>query len=223
MGYVTNPPIITGGGGAETDPVATPLVNAHTAATTNVHGMTDTASLWHPFPWEPSNYYTPYGSTTTGIPPEATAEFAPIWIPSNASFDQIMVEVTSTPDPTETCRLGLYSADAYGKPSALLIEAGVVTVSTNGQKIIDFTATPFPFPAPGLYWTCAALQGASTARPTMRRKNTAMFPNNFLGTGFLGQNVAAGYVQSGVTGALPATAALTSSAAAAMAVSMRAV
>jgi hypothetical protein len=128
-----------------------------------------------------------------------TLYFTPLFVPKGAGITAIGCEVTVVA-ASSVVRLGIY-ADAGSKPGARVVDAGTVdTSATTGIKEIALSQT---FTDGGLFWLAGACQGGG---PTMRTLGTNALP----GIGYSGTVLANGvncYTQTGVTGALPPTAA----------------
>jgi hypothetical protein len=153
-------------------------------------------------------YYTPGGtrSTLPGASVTNGQEYAAsIWIGSSGSITRIGAEVVTTAGSTgSVVRLGIRADNGSGLPGTLLVEAGTIDSTATGVAEITL-GTPLAV-TPGLYWLCAAYQGAPTTQPTLRALTGTRTP---VGAGSLssalGTATMNGYIQTGVTGALPGT------------------
>ncbi len=76
---------------------------------------------------------------------------SPLYIPQDAAFDTVGVEVNSAATGA-TIRFGLYAIGTNGLPTNLIAELGVVDASVSGFRSITFTRT---IPR-GLYWLAGA-------------------------------------------------------------------
>lgn len=117
------------------------------------------------------------------------------------SLDRVGAEVTVAGDAGSKFRLGIYADNGYGYPGALVVDAGTI----NGDSV---TVQEIPISlalAPGVYWIGGVTQVVTTTQPTIRTVNAYAAPV-MLGTGTTlpaaGQG-GCGYVQSGISGALP--------------------
>lgn len=133
----------------------------------------------------------------------AEMRFAPLILAKTNVFSAANV-VVGTAQEGATVRLGVYAADANGDPGALVREFGTVDASTTGTK--SLTISGGITLAPGLYFMVAVNQGSTAA--TISRYGYATYNRPALHGD---NNVASTYgmmvrKQTGVTGALPATA-----------------
>lgn len=142
------------------------------------------------------------GRGTSG-PPAGYAIFAPYLLAADLAISQVGVE-TTTAVAGAVHRLGAYSSNALGEPSALIADFGTVAADTVGNKFMLASAT---LPA-GLVWLTLVNQGGS---PAVRVGSSAYIPhhgmtdgNHLLGS--LSTRQASFYGGGGtITGALPAT------------------
>jgi hypothetical protein len=139
----------------------------------------------------------PITGTTTAAAAVGTAYATPFWIPQDLVLDRISIEVT-TLIASGVARLGIYGASSnnLGQPSARIVDAGTVATTTTGIKEITINQSL----SVGLYYLVAVNQ---TAAATLRMLTGDLAPVNW--TTHAGSNLLAAYMQTGVTGALPAT------------------
>lgn len=127
------------------------------------------------------------------------------WIVERAlTLDRIGAEVTVIGDVDSKFRLGIYADNGHAYPGALLLDAGQIA----GDAVAVAGLTCAVDCPPGLYWIGGAVQAVVTTQPTLRVVSTNWTPPVVLGTGTAAPTagqVAVGYAQTAVTGALPAT------------------
>lgn len=158
-----------------------------------------------PASYAAGRYTVPPGGSATDSLAEAECRYIPVFIPKDCTVDRIGIEVTTAGiGGAPVARLGIYADDGDGKPGARLVDAGTVSTTTTGGKeiIISQALTK------GLYWLAVAAQGGATTfaafRVTgatgagMQTTHPTLTSATLTGAG--------GYTQSGISGALPATA-----------------
>lgn len=130
---------------------------------------------------------------------------APFYIYSTISIARLGLEVTVVGDAGSKLRIGIYADSGSGWPGALALDAGQVAGdSATSQEIVLGSALAL---VPGWYWAGSATQSVSTTAPTFRAVNTdgrtlfIPFGTTIVSSG----QTALGALQTGVTGALPAT------------------
>jgi hypothetical protein len=139
-------------------------------------------------------------SATQGV---GTLRLSPWRVQSALSIDRIGAEITSAGDAASLLRIGIYADTGNCYPGALVLDAGTIAGdSATVQNCANVSLTL----APGLYWVGGAVQNTS-GQPTVRITATWTPPASIsLGSSIPSANVsAAGYSQTSVTGALPAT------------------
>lgn len=130
-------------------------------------------------------------STTNG-----NMTLVPFYVPSSTNFTIIGVRNNGTVAGS-VMRLGIYDSDSSRYPANRVLDAGTVDTSTAGSKTITINQTL----SPGLYWLAAS---STTGTAIMR--NLSSSPWVRAGTTAINANIMAGYIVTGVTGALPSTA-----------------
>lgn len=150
-----------------------------------------------------ATYTGPQGTRSTFATAVGQMTCVPLFVTASAKFDRIGMEVTAFL-ATSVVRLGVYADNGKGVPGDLILDAGTVDAgSVNGAKEITISQ----WLQPGLYWLAAANQvAASTVRIVSGALNPVAGASLATATGATAPN---GYYQSGVTGAFPATFALT--------------
>lgn len=146
------------------------------------------------------NDYVGIPHTARGVS-NATAdrlEYAPFRVTETMTFDRIAAEVT-TGAANGVLRLGIYNG-ANGRPTTRVLDAGTVDGSTTGFKAITISQQL----TPGLYFLACAAQGSNAAAPNYRRTTSAV--ESVTWTDPSGSANPQAFTETGVTGALPATA-----------------
>lgn len=173
------------------------LPNAATiAASGGAIGSTYKSGMWTVSP----------NAASTAAPVNGQLTACPIYLPRSGSITDLAVEVVTTPGGAGALvRIGVYADDGTGYPGTLLVDAGTVDCTTTGVKTITLGAA-LSLPA-GRFWLAAAVQGNPTPSPTMRiDQNTRSTGGILAATSTVAlQSANTSYLQSAVTGALPAT------------------
>jgi hypothetical protein len=126
-----------------------------------------------------------------------TVVYSPLWITHDVELIACGVRVI-TGAAGAVYRIGFYSAGSDGVPESLLLDAGTVDASSPGYKTITGLSLNL---SAGEYWSAVVLQGASGAQtrtnggaiPVRTSNSVANTPNR------------AQFIQTGVSGALPAS------------------
>lgn len=146
-------------------------------------------------------YYGPGGGRSALALTQNQLNYVPFWVGEAVTLDRIGCEVT-TLAAASVVRLGIYGDTGGGLPGALLLEAaGTIDAGVGGAAELTISQAL----TPGLHWLAAVAQGGT---PALRVVTGALVPGpgNTLGA-TTGSSAPAGVYQTGVTGALPATAA----------------
>lgn len=147
-------------------------------------------------------YYTSVGTNGPGPAKQSRLTAVPFFVNRTATIDKIAVNVTTAATTTSsTIALGIYEdiRDSQGGyPGALVPgSTGRVAANSTGFKEAAISATL----TPGLYWLAAVAQGGTPSWTAMTNGN-----NQIVGYQAAGSPTGrAGWVQDGVTGALPST------------------
>lgn len=147
-------------------------------------------------------YYIHSGNMTSGDPGVNYLYLMPFEVPVACTLDRLGIEVVIG-IATGVTRLGIYLGDANDIPTTLLLDAG--TVATTAAAKVETTISQ-AVPA-GIIWLAMVNQ---TASATLR-----VYSGGFaeIGSttlnGILQAQLQSSYYQSGVSGALPTTLALT--------------
>lgn len=167
--------------------------------------------LWIP-PLKTSEWYWTHqsGQSTSGSLGLGTLRFIPAWWAASTLTSVLADIATAGAAGTTNLRLGMYADNGAGMPAALLWEFGSVAADT----ITPATLTgSWRVPYSGLWWWAAVVQGSGTqpvVRTVSTNANAIPIPASFGGgvpaTGATNTAANCCYTQSGVTGALPATA-----------------
>lgn len=160
-----------------------------------------------PYDWfmEPTfvsgNFYTTTSSVaaaTTQV--QSRLNTMPFWVHKTTTFDRIGVYIAGAAAGS-TVRLGIYSSNASGVPTTLVLDAGTVP----GTAVSTGTITINQSLDPGLYWLATVSQGGTAAVQTFSNDSVPI-PGFYqiAGTAIAtNQGIANNYILAGVTGALP--------------------
>jgi hypothetical protein len=158
------------------------------------------AAVWIPVSGQA---YGSFGNSTLAATLNL-AYFSPVYFPRPTAVDQIRAQVTTAGAAGAVVRLGIYRQNpATGLPGTLLLDAGTVDATTTGVKTISVSET-----ITGMVW-CVVVTQVVTAT---LRSSTAVNQGYYGGAGDGNLNSNTGPTQSGVTGALPASATATTTA-----------
>ena len=128
-----------------------------------------------------------------------TLYYQPFIFPRTVTISQLSANVSTGGTAGSVVRLGIYLPAASGLPGSLLVDAGTINGTSATVQSISTSQT-----IGGLVYLAAVAQVAAC---TMRAVNTVAMPDYFPGVpaaSFLNRVV---QTETGVTGALPATAA----------------
>jgi len=159
-----------------------------------------------------SYFYGPMGllnQGTTATNWTANQMYAvPFYVPTTTTAIYLALNVTALNSTSGGIRVGIYSnstTDDY--PNARVVDAGLIpTDTTGGSTGINIASISTSLTGGQLYWLVAVRQG--TSNPTLYGYSaTTSMTQNVLPAGTLGSSAlgSAAWVQTGVTGALPAT------------------
>jgi hypothetical protein len=131
--------------------------------------------------------------------------FHPVVVTNAVTLDRIGMEVTTNGESGSKLRLGIYADDGSGwNPGALLVDAGQVAGDSTGFKEATISlAVDFK-----ILWLAYVAQSSATTPPTVRTLGAVQTMHIPVTAG--GGSIAAAVIahtQSGVSGALPSTAA----------------
>jgi hypothetical protein len=125
-----------------------------------------------------------------------------IFVPRSITVDQISIAVTTAASAPAEGRLGIYAADNDGKPSTLIVDAGLYDATTTGTKTI--TLSPAVTLPQGVVFLVNCRQ--STGNYSVRRFNNGGIPRPASAASSVGGNPHLwAYRQGSVSGALPST------------------
>lgn len=139
----------------------------------------------------------PASARSAGVVNADRVYWVPVPITEPMSFDRIAAEVT-TEAVSAVLRLGLF-LDASSDPGARLIDAGTIDASSTGFKQITIDVSV----ARGVLWLTSASQGVGGATAQYRRATTSV---SLPAASPAGSTHPQAWVQTGVSGAFPATA-----------------
>jgi hypothetical protein len=155
-------------------------------------------------------YFVPISPGTNavnGALGNTTVRLQPWYSPVPFAIDRIGGEISTAGEAGSKLRLLIYLDNGSAYPGDLLLDGGQINGdSATNQDSPTFTG-PLTVPA-GITWWGGAVQAAATTVPTVRTTNASIPPIPLLG----GTTTPAGaglnyygYLQSGVSGAAPAT------------------
>jgi len=154
-----------------------------------------------------SGEYMRYGidqvtTSNSGQPNEGVMRLLPFFCPDTSTFTKIGVEINGSGTASSVARLGIYD-DLNSKPDTLLLDAGTVDITSTGYKEITINqAVQF-----GMVWLAVVPQNVS-GNPRFVQSDELSVPIRYSSPPTLQSNRWC-FEQSGVTGALPATATAT--------------
>ena len=140
--------------------------------------------------------YGPFGNSSTSSALDRVV-YTCVYFPRPTAVDLIRCQVT-TASVAGVARLGIYAQNATtGLPGTLLLDAGTVSTTTTGIKSITISTT-----ISGMVW-CALVPQTEAASFTASNANNVPY---FGGQGLANITSNSRPTQTGVSGALPATA-----------------
>ena len=159
-------------------------------------------------PTQPGQFYfNPFASVFSYAPNASTLYF--VWMPiaQQTTIKTISLSSYASPSAAISLEMGLYSADpTTGAPSALLIDGGAATISSNTTPQVTLPSGGYTVNAPGVWvaigtpatlsgWSWVAFRALSTFNfPSAQGKSVGNLNNPI---------VYIGYLQSWTPGALP--------------------
>jgi hypothetical protein len=141
------------------------FVNGNDATTIDVYRPSVKPAYAPPALKPAGRYHRPQGvvSVGTGSLGAGYKTLIPMKIDKATTLKSLSVNCTAAAAGS-TVRLGVYSDDGGGKPSALLLDAGTVDTTTTGIKTTGVLSLLL---APGLYWLCANANGGGPTLTTI--------------------------------------------------------
>ena len=124
--------------------------------------------------------------------------YTALLLPSTTSLSNIVAQVQVEGVAGSVVRLGIYLPDAGGAPGALLVDAGTASATTTGLKSISISQT-----VSGMIYVAVVVQGAVATLAGYRITGASYFTPT---AGSFPFTNGLFYIESGVSGALPATA-----------------
>jgi hypothetical protein len=134
----------------------------------------DTAWGERAVPWVPivGEIYGHISNSTATFPLDTMTLMA-MYFPQPTVVDALRMDVSTAGAAGAVYRLGIYAATSTGSPGALIVDAGTVSATTTGNKLLTIT----PVTLSGLFYTAAAVQGAtSTARSSITVASAEYMP-----------------------------------------------
>jgi hypothetical protein len=146
------------------------------------------------------------GVGANAAPPENEVQAQMAFIPRPITVDRMIVDVRVAGSVPCEGRMGIYASDSDGRPSSLIVDAGLFDASSTGIKSI--TLSPAVTLPQGVVFFCIVRQTANSFFINCSANSSGLMRGMFEISAFGGAgNVPNlwGYRQSGVTGALPST------------------
>lgn len=147
--------------------------------------------------------HSPLAVGTSATLSNGALRVTPWLLRTSVSISRIGSEVTVVGDAGSKLRLGIYADTGNAYPGALVVDAGQIAGDSATVQELTVAVTL----RAGLYWIGGVVQAVTTTQPTVRTQSggnldVLLSPGTSLPSA--GSTVA-GYNQTGVTGALPAT------------------
>ena len=192
------PPVLISGGTA----------NSGLIAGLGPNGVFDGSLTGSIKPTQPGQFYfNPYASVFSYAPNASTLYF--VWMPiaQQTTIKTISLSSYGSPSAAISLEMGIYSADpTTGAPSALLVDGGAATISSNTTPQVTLPSGGYTVNAPGVWvaigtpatlsgWSWVAFRALSTFNFPSAQGNSVGNLNNPI--------VYIGYLQSWTPGALP--------------------
>lgn len=143
-----------------------------------------------------------FDSNTNSLLTQAQVLYVPFMVYGATTMTGFSIQVNTGGSAGSVIRAGVYKGDGTaGRPSTLVIDAGTLASTTNGQ-VLAFSFAVQTLGA-GLFWFAVVGQGAPATQPIVLRNNSlghspfVTDPTNAFTSG-------SGYSQAGVAGALGA-------------------
>ena len=148
---------------------------------------------------EESGYYVSspfYGTSSSTITPTTnTTYYHPVYL-SAATYDRLGISIAGYTS-TGNARMGIYNCDSSGRPSTVLLDAGVVSITATG--IFTVTISQIIATAGWYYLAINRQSGSSTWDGTAAQFSITNTKRNSLSA--LDAAPLVGYTQASVTGA----------------------
>lgn len=149
----------------------------------------------------PGIYYGPQGGSAATAPTSGWLLAVPIFVPRSTTIDRIGVNVTTAGAAGSVVKVGIYAdvLDSYGGYPGNLVSGSEQTLVAETTGFKEATVS-LPL-TPGLYWLAAVVQGGSPSVTVLSGSGNQV-------VGYQAAGTVAGrlaWLQTGVTGALPAT------------------
>lgn len=150
--------------------------------------------------WKTGWWYSVAGARTVGVPTINRELAVPLLVPASGTIDRIGINATIAGGAASVCRLGIRQVAADGSPGTLITDFGTVATDTLGVKEITVSQA---VTGPAVFLTATP----QVDTPATFRLTTSA-PPLFVAGGSAALIAAAsppaGWVQTGVTGALGA-------------------
>ena len=179
------------------------ILGADSSQTTGLKWLVNPGGL----KWETGQYYrTPGRLGATEVATQDRMYLFPLFTPTDVTLDRIQI-MSGNLSATGSVRLGLYT-ESGGKPSALLVDAGTVSVSSGTDNIVEVTISQAV--TAGFFFVAAVLQTNLVTKTFRALAVDQNAQNHYLtrvsngAAAFLFDNTT-GFYKNSVSGALPST------------------
>lgn len=152
--------------------------------------------------WPSGSYLQSEGPASSLVLTADRLYYIAVLVPEARTLSEVLVEITGSGTVNSVIRLGLYSSDANGRPSARVADFGTVD-GTTAPGFIAKTGLSSALTR-GVYWLGVVGQGSPATQPTVRA--LAGFSQYVTLTTVNGSTSRMGYREDTVTAGLPATA-----------------
>jgi len=194
---------ITGSGAVPTSG-STGQVLAKNSGTNYDVAWVSPAQGYPPLPTGTAAYFKspfPNSTGTTGSFTQNQLYYCPVYISNTITVDRLSIACTSF-TTTASIRCGIYT-DLVGQPNSLVVDGGAISVTAPGNIASTVSITLNP----GWYWLASVIQTTGSATVVTNQAS----PNyGHIRAGSTAPITTGGYYpytyQTGITGALPATA-----------------
>lgn len=113
------------------------------------------------------------GYAGSGLIKNGVRWWAPLWIPAGCRVDACVVNVI-TLDAGGVVRMGIYASDGKGHPESLLVDAGLASMASTGEKVLSFRPIGL---ATGAVWVVLHQTGGPAGAVACHSNSTVMFPS----------------------------------------------
>jgi hypothetical protein len=151
--------------------------------------------------WPSGSFLQSEGTVTTAGLTNDRVVYTPLWIPEAADAVTIAVDMTISGSVGSVIRVGLVLPDANGRPGTFLLDGGTIDSTVAAATLTKVITAAVPV---GLIWVATCGQGAPSTAPTVRAHSG--WSRWMRPTSVATAATRSGYLQTGVSGAFPASA-----------------